>query len=93
MSDLNDDERFARERVEDNPIDLALRFELGKCLFALGRFKEAILEFTKAKQNPRCRKEAMQMLARSFDNTRQFQLAREVREQIASEDYGELDPP
>jgi len=88
MSELNDDERLARERIEDNPTDLGLRFELGKCLFALGRFKEAIVDFTKAQQNPRCRKEAMQLLARSYDNTRQFEQAREVRKQIASEDYG-----
>ena len=56
----------ARKRVERNPTDLQLRFELGEMLLALGQFNEAIPELQRARQNPNSRLKAMSMLGRCF---------------------------
>jgi len=45
-----------RKRVERNPTDLQLRFELGELLLSIGQFNEAIPELQQlARQNPNSR--------------------------------------
>ncbi|HEX8295771.1 MAG TPA: hypothetical protein VF593_05690 [Chthoniobacteraceae bacterium] len=56
----------ARKRVERNPTDLQLRFELGERLLEAGEFNEAIPELQKARQNPNSRLKAMGHLGRCF---------------------------
>lgn len=61
------EEILARKRVEQNPSDLKLRFQLGRCLVKNRRYKEAIVELQKAKQHPGHRRKAMQLLAASYE--------------------------
>src|SRR6195256_330233 len=49
----------ARKRVEHNPTDLQLRFELGEQLTNAGHFREALPELQRARQNPNARLKAM----------------------------------
>ena len=56
----------AKKRVERNPTDLQLRFELGERLLEAGNFNEAIPELQKARQNPNSRLKAMSHLGRCF---------------------------
>ena len=56
----------ARIRVEQNPTDLQLRFELGEILADLGNWQEAIPELQKARQNPNVRMRAMSLLGQCF---------------------------
>ena len=56
----------AKRRVERNPTDLQLRFELGERLLAAGNFNEAVPELQKARQNPNTRLRAMSLLGRCF---------------------------
>lgn len=56
----------ARKRVERNPTDLQLRFELGERLLESGQFNDAIPELQKARQNPNTRLKAMSHLGRCF---------------------------
>jgi tetratricopeptide (TPR) repeat protein len=56
----------SRQRVERNPTDLQLRFELGERLLAAGNFADAIPELQKARQNPNVRLRAMSLLGRCF---------------------------
>lgn len=56
----------ARRRVEANPTDLLVRFELGELHFKAGRMGEAIAELQKAQNNPNKRLAAMGLLARAF---------------------------
>lgn len=56
----------AKRRVERNPTDLQLRFELGELLLSAGNFNEAIPELQKARQNPNTRLRAMSLLGRCF---------------------------
>ena len=64
-----------RERVEKNPTDLQLRFELGAALYAGGQFSEAIQELQKAKHNPNIRTRSMLMLARCYEKKGIYDLA------------------
>lgn len=56
----------ARKRVERNPTDLQLRFELGEQLLRAGQPTEAIPELQKARQNPAVRLKAMNLLAQCY---------------------------
>lgn len=56
----------AKRRVERNPTDLQLRFELGERLLAAGNFNDAVPELQKARQNPNTRLRAMSLLGRCF---------------------------
>ncbi|HET6409168.1 MAG TPA: tetratricopeptide repeat protein [Chthoniobacteraceae bacterium] len=56
----------AKKRVERNPTDLQLRFELGERLLAAGNFNDAVPELQKARQNPNTRLRAMSLLGRCF---------------------------
>jgi tetratricopeptide (TPR) repeat protein len=52
----------AQERAARNPTDLQMRFELGEDLFNAGRFRDAVPELQRARQNPHARLKAMNLL-------------------------------
>ena len=56
----------SKRRVERNPTDLTLRFELGERLIQAGQFNEAIPELQRARQNPNVRLKAISLLGRCF---------------------------
>jgi len=56
----------ARDRVDQNPTDLQLRYELGEKLTTAGRFREAVPELQRARQNPNARLKAMNLLGRCY---------------------------
>ena len=65
----------ARDRVERNPTDPQLRYELGTHLYAAGHSREAIPELQRAKNNPHIRHKAMLMLARCYGAAKMFDLS------------------
>ena len=80
----------AQDRVARNPTDLQLRFELGENLFAAGRFREAVPELQRARQNPHARLKAMNLLGCCYAELGMLDLAmkqlREVSQEILSMD-------
>jgi len=75
----------SRERVERNPTDPQVRFELGSHLFAAGHAREAIPELQRAKANPHIRHKAMLMLARCYGSSKMHDLALTQLKEAASE--------
>ncbi len=75
----------ARKRVERNPTDLQLRFEFGEILVNLGKFKDAIAELQKARQNPNVRLRAMNLLGRCYTELSMYDLAASTLAAAASE--------
>jgi tetratricopeptide (TPR) repeat protein len=75
----------AHQRVERNPTDLQLRFELGEHLVNAGRFREALLELQRARQNPNARLKAMNMLGRCYSELGMLDLAAKQLEDAAAE--------
>jgi tetratricopeptide (TPR) repeat protein len=57
----------ARKRVDRNPTDLQLRFELGERMMGAGQFTEAIPELQRARQNPNVRLRAVSLLGRCYE--------------------------
>jgi tetratricopeptide (TPR) repeat protein len=56
----------ARKRVERNPTDLQLRYELGEQLLNAGLYTDAIPELQKARNNPNARLRAMNLLGQCY---------------------------
>ncbi|GAB4172486.1 MAG: hypothetical protein Fur0032_11890 [Terrimicrobiaceae bacterium] len=77
----------ARRRVERNPTDLLLRFELGDILVSIGNYKEAIAELQKARQNPSVRLKAMNLLGKCYTERGMLDLAADTLSAAASEIY------
>jgi tetratricopeptide (TPR) repeat protein len=75
----------ARRRVERNPTDLQLRFELGDLLLAAGNFNDAIPELQKARQNPNTRLRAMSLLGRCFVQKNMLDIAASQFQSAAAE--------
>jgi tetratricopeptide (TPR) repeat protein len=75
----------ARMRVDQNPTDLAMRFELGEILVNAGEYKDAIPELQKARQNPNVRLRAMNLLGRCFVERNMLDLASKTLEDAAGE--------
>lgn len=65
----------ARKRVDRNPTDLQLRFELGENLVSAGHFREALPELQRARQNPNARLKAMNLLGRCYRELGMLDLA------------------
>lgn len=65
----------ARKRVEKNPTDLQLRFELGEQLFIAGKHKEAMPELQKARQSPNAKLRATNLLGQAFTELGMLDLA------------------
>ena len=75
----------AQERVTRNPTDLHLRFELGENLFNAGRFREAVPELQRARQNPHARLKAMNLLGCCYGELEMLDLAVKQLEEASSE--------
>lgn len=66
----------AKMRVDRNPTDKQLRYDLGQAFFNAGMFTEAIPELQQAKSNPHIRTKAMLMLGRCFERKNMNDLAK-----------------
>jgi tetratricopeptide (TPR) repeat protein len=75
----------AKKRVDRNPTDLQLRFELGEIFVNLGNYKDAISELQRARQNPNVRLRAMNLLGRCYTERKMFDLAANILSAAASE--------
>jgi tetratricopeptide (TPR) repeat protein len=64
-----------QKRVERNPMDFAVRFEMGVLYFEAGRIGEAIQEFQKSKTNLNKRIPSMNYLAQCFAKRKMYDLA------------------
>jgi len=65
----------AQARVDQNPTDPQLRFDLGIALYNSGQFNEAIPHLQQAKRNPHIRTRVLLTLGRSFDAKGMYDLA------------------
>ncbi|MFT5107085.1 MAG: tetratricopeptide (TPR) repeat protein, partial [Pseudoalteromonas tetraodonis] len=65
----------ARDRVERNPTDPQLRFDLGQYLFQAGDYTDAIPQLQKAKNNPHIRTRAVFTLGKCYDQKNMNDLA------------------
>src|SRR3989440_3301317 len=75
----------AQERAARNPTDLQLRFELGDNLFNAGRFREAVPELQRARQNPHARLKAMNVLGCCYGKLGMLDLAMKQLEEASRE--------
>src|SRR5213595_3646860 len=75
----------AQERVKRNPTDLQLRFELGENFFSAGRFREAVPELQRARQNPHARLKAMNVLGCCYGKLGMLDLAMKQLEEASRE--------
>jgi tetratricopeptide (TPR) repeat protein len=75
----------ARERVAQNPTDLQLRFELGEHLVSARRFREAVPELQRARQNPHARLKAMNLLGCCYGELGMLDLATKQLEEASKE--------
>ena len=75
----------AHNRVERNPTDLQLRFELGEHLVDAGRFREAVPELQRARQNPNARLKAMNLLGCCYGDLGMLDLAVKQLEEASRE--------
>src|SRR6266536_4358074 len=75
----------AQERVARNPTDLQLRFELGENFFSAGRFREAVPELQRARQNPHARLKAMNVLGCCYSELGMLDLAMKQLEEASRE--------
>lgn len=57
----------SQRRVEQNPTDPQLRFELGTALYEAGEYSDAIPHLQQATRNPHIRTRVLLTLARAFD--------------------------
>ncbi len=65
----------SRKRVERNPTDLALRFELGEQLFLAGHYKEAMPQLQKAKQSTNLKIKASNLLGQCMVKNNMLDMA------------------
>jgi len=75
----------ARQRIARNPSDLQLRFELGEHLVDAGRFREAVPELQRSRQNPHARLRAMNLLGCCYAGLGMFDLATKQLEEASKE--------
>ncbi len=74
-----------KKRLERNPTDLQLRFELGEHLVNAQRFREAVPELQRARQNPNARLKAMNLLGLCYRELGMLDLAMKQFEDAARE--------
>jgi tetratricopeptide (TPR) repeat protein len=75
----------AKTRVDRNPTDKTLRYELGQAYYNAGMFTEAIPELQQAKSNPNMRIKAILMLGRCFASKNMNDLAKTSLTEAAKE--------
>ncbi len=75
----------AQEQVARNPTDLQLRFELGENFFDAGRFRDAVPELQRARQNPHARLKAMNLLGCCYGELGMLDLAVKQLEEASQE--------
>jgi tetratricopeptide (TPR) repeat protein len=75
----------AGSRIARNPTDLHLRFELGEHLVNAQRFREAIPELQRARQNPNARLKALNLLGVCYREQGMLDLAMKQFEDAAKE--------
>lgn len=80
----------AQKRVDRNPTDKQLRFELGQHLYNSDQYTEAIPQLQQAKSNPHLRTRSMLLLGRCFERKEMFDLA-ETQLKEAAEDLTAMD--
>ncbi len=74
----------SKERVDRNPTDNELRYELGSRLFAAGQYRDAIQHLQMAKRSPNLRIKVMNQLGQCYDRMSMTDLAaRQFEEAIA----------
>ncbi len=78
----------ARRRIDRNPTDLQLRYELGVLLVQSGQYSEAISELQKARQNPNARLKAMNLLGQCYTEKGMLDLAVKQFKDASSEILG-----
>jgi tetratricopeptide (TPR) repeat protein len=64
-----------QKRVDRNPTDLAIRYEMGVLYFNAGKVNEAMAEFQKAKNNPNKKVASMNYLAQCFAKKKMYPMA------------------
>ena len=74
-----------KKRLERNPTDLQLRFELGEHLISALRFREAVPELQRARQNLNARLKAMNLLGVCYRELGMLDLAMKQFEDAAKE--------
>jgi len=65
----------ARKRIDRNPTDLQLRYELGEHLTNAAQYRDALPELQRARQNPNARLKAMNLLGRCYRELGMLDLA------------------
>ena len=75
----------ARQRIDRNPTDLQLRYELGEQLTHAGQFRDALPELQRARQNPSARLKAMNLLGRCYRELGMLDLAAKQLDDAARE--------
>jgi tetratricopeptide (TPR) repeat protein len=75
----------ARKRLDRNPTDLQLRYELGKHLTEAGQFRDALPELQRARQNPNARLKAMNLLGQCYRELGMLDLAAKQLDDAAGE--------
>jgi tetratricopeptide (TPR) repeat protein len=75
----------ARERLDRNPTDLQLRYQLGEQLTHAGKYRDALPELQRARQNPNARLKAMNLLGRCYRELGMLDLAAKQLDDAAGE--------
>ncbi|HEX4667006.1 MAG TPA: tetratricopeptide repeat protein [Chthoniobacterales bacterium] len=75
----------ARKRLDRNPTDLQLRYELGEHLTNAGQYREALPELQRARQNPNARLKAMNLVGRCYRELGMLDLAAKQLDDAARE--------
>lgn len=75
----------ARKRLDRNPTDLQLRYELGEYLTQAGRYRDALPELQRARQNPNARLKAMNLLGQCYRELGMLDLAAKQLDDAARE--------
>lgn len=75
----------ARKRLDHNPTDLKLRYELGEQLANAGKYREAVPELQRARQNPQARHKSMNLLGRCYHELGMLDLAARQLEEATGE--------
>lgn len=75
----------SKERVERNPTDNELRFELGSRLYKAGEYREAIKHLQQAKRSPNLRIKVMNMLGQCYNHMNMTDLAATQYEEAIKE--------